>query len=142
MKAAHAAWGCNCGPSALAFALQKKLDEVRPALPLFAERRYTNPTMMRAPLAHFAPPLVVCRAPLKSDLFHALVALVRVQWRGPWTDPQPTKWAARYTHWFVTWLEGESRLVFDCNGGIQHFDTWEKTIPPAITAQYKNASGA
>lgn len=36
MRCAAEAWGCNCGPSALAFALQTTLDAVRPALPGFA----------------------------------------------------------------------------------------------------------
>lgn len=50
-KAASDAWGCNCGPSALAFATQKSLEAARHAIPGFEAKRYTSPTMMRDALA-------------------------------------------------------------------------------------------
>jgi hypothetical protein len=43
VRIAHEQWGCNCGPAAMAFALQIGLEPVRHAIPLFAERRYTSP---------------------------------------------------------------------------------------------------
>lgn len=47
LEAAADEWGCNCGPSALAFALQKPLEEVRYAIPDFEQKGYTSPTMIR-----------------------------------------------------------------------------------------------
>jgi hypothetical protein len=43
-------WGANCGPGALAAIMDLTLDEVRPHLPGFEAKRYTNPTMMFAAL--------------------------------------------------------------------------------------------
>ena len=39
-------WGANCGPNALAFALQTSLDAVKGQIPEFEKRRYTSPSMM------------------------------------------------------------------------------------------------
>lgn len=40
---AYDVWGANCGPGALAAALDKTLDDVRPHLVNFDRKRYTNP---------------------------------------------------------------------------------------------------
>jgi hypothetical protein len=145
-------WGCNCGPAALAFALQVPLDRVRGAIPGFEQKRYTSPTMMRAALdglgVRFAPAptgLAVARA----NMFDGRTALVRVQWEGPWTAPGAhPKWAYRQTHWVATWLAAtrrnesdRTRMVFDCNGGIRPFGQWEREIVPAIVATIPRANG-
>jgi hypothetical protein len=134
-------WGCNCGPAALAFALQTTLDSVRPALPDFEKRRYTNPTMMRQALAYFGRGFSVVREPCISDLFDVRPALVRIQFTGPWCDPKPQKWASKYTHWIVAWFDLTGNKVFDINCGMSFVDDWEKTIVPVITDSIKNADG-
>lgn len=150
-KAAHEEWGCNCGPAALAFALEKRLDEVRPAIPQFEERRYTSPMMMAAALRHFGQEFTPVDNPsggfdyqygLRS-MFGGPLSLVRIQWTGPWTAiTGNAKWAATKTHWIVCWTEGDEQWVFDCNGGIRVVEFWEQTIVPAIVATIPRADGA
>ncbi|MGD9645681.1 MAG: hypothetical protein AB7U73_08210 [Pirellulales bacterium] len=140
-REAHEAWGCNCGPTALAFALQTTLDEARVAIKHFDERRYTSPTMMREAIAALGRTFIPCRAPLERDLFHDRVALVRIQWTGPWTQPAPRKWAARYTHWIVTWLDGVRLSIFDVNSGMVDFVHWRTKTAKAITDTINNADG-
>lgn len=148
MTQAAEEWGCNCGPSALAFALGKSLDEVRPAIPDFDAKRYTSPSMMKAAIknlnagyAPFAP-----QPPSAQDrticMFHLQPSLVRIQWTGPWTkEGANPKWAYRQTHWIATCFEGESRLIFDCNGGLMREPRWLYEIIPLITSMYPRADG-
>lgn len=138
---AYEEWGCNCGPSALAIALQVTLDDVRGALPGFEDRHYTNPTMMRSALAHFGRAFDVVRLPAEEDMFHDRVALVRIQWTGPWTHPKPAKWASKFTHWIVCWSQGVEKMLFDCNGGIQRFDPWDRFVATQITDAISRADG-
>ena len=151
-RAAHEEWGCNCGPTALAFALQVKLGAVRHAIPKFAERRYTSPTMMAAALEFLQQPFTAVRAGLKhagtnnaaaiDQMFRGPLTLVRIQWTGPWiVKGKPQRWAARQTHWIATWSERGVYLVFDVNGGIQGLSRWEVETVPAIVATIKNADG-
>lgn len=49
--AAYEEWGCNCGPSALAFILQQPLDYIRDKIPDFEKKKFTSPTMMRQAIA-------------------------------------------------------------------------------------------
>lgn len=157
-RKAHEEWGCNCGPTALAFAMQMPLSFVRPLIPDFDSRRYTNPTMMRAALkaagqdfkAVKIPVLTAggaldigplygeptnptpdyCPDPLKQE---SQPHLVRIQWTGPWTKAGANpKWGYRFTHWICTWLQRGLPLVFDCNGGIMHHQKWESEIVPLI----------
>ena len=147
MQQAYDEWGCNCGPSALAFALQIGLDKVRVAIPGFDEKRYTSPTMMKVGLANLGKKFKQIRdADGKTTIPvmfspHA-IQLVRVQWTGPWCKPGANpKWAYRQTHWIATWAEQVGVFVFDCNGGIRSFDSWQKEIVPALVATYPRADG-
>jgi hypothetical protein len=152
-RAAHEEWGCNCGPTALAFALQKPLADVRDAIPSFDDRRYTSPMMMRAALEYFGQRFLAIAASRRDSaqitrMFAGPMTLVRIQWTGPWiVDGKPQRWAARQTHWIACWtdgsdvIEGGRRLVFDCNGGMRTFGSWESEIVPLITATVKRADG-
>lgn len=151
-RAAREAWGCNCGPTALAFALQTTLEAVKPAIPAFAERRYTSPTMMRAALDGLGRRFItlaagprhagVNNAKAVETMFAGPMSLVRIQWTGPWiVNGRPQRWAARQTHWIATWAERGVHIVFDCNGGIQGFGKWETEIVPLIVAQVNRADG-
>ena len=139
--------GANCGPNALAFALQMSLRKVIRYIPDFLDRRYTSPTMMEIALAALGRK--VQKISIRSEqlhwmelLFHERVALVRIQWGGPWIkDGKPQKWAARQTHWIVTWIDGFDRLVFDVNGGINRFENWRYEIVPALAASVPRCDG-
>lgn len=122
LLAAHKAWGCNCGPAALAFALQTTLDTVRPAIPEFESRRYTSQIMMAAALRYFGETFSVVRDPSKGrnsrerieSMFVEQVALARIQWTGPWTERDASaKWACLHTHWIACWRDqSAARVVF------------------------------
>lgn len=148
--AAFKAWGCNCGPTALAFALQIGLDEVRSLLPEFDQRRYVNVTMMKHAIAAsgaagWEDVRIPRERPSPADLeklFALAPAVVRVQWTGPWSEPgMNQRWACNYTHWIATWRSGALHSVFDVNGGMREFWDWEKTIVPLITDSISRADG-
>src|SRR4051812_12786361 len=113
---AHAEWGCNCGPSALAAALGLKLNEVRKVMGPFEQRGYTNITNMRESLAAAGGRITRCYESWPP----VGIGLVRIQWGGPWIiNGRPARWAATATHWIATDRDRESRLsIFDINGGI------------------------
>ncbi len=136
------AWGCNCGPTALAVMAGLALDDVRLHLQGFDAKRYTNPTMMFDALKSIGLP------------FHKIGArwprygLVRIQWEGPWTEPGvPVRARYRYTHWVAGWDADERGYgVFDVNcmnngNGWVARPEWERVIVRAITEQYKRATG-
>lgn len=140
-------WGCNCGPGALAAVMGMTLDEVRPHLPGFDEKRYTNPLMMYAALRSIG-------RPWKRNIigghpgFWPCFGLVRVQWEGPWTLPGvPQRARYRYTHWIGAARGNGGVGVFDINcmnngTGWVALDDWTSTVVPAITSEYKRATGA
>jgi hypothetical protein len=144
---AYETWGANCGPNALAFALQMPLEAVRPHIPQFDERRYTSPSMMAAALDSLKRRVVKIiperKFPMALDrMFHERQALVRVQWTGPWiVDGKPQKWAARQTHWIVCWLNEIVPMVFDVNGGIKDFGDWHTEIVPPLAKSVPRCDG-
>lgn len=166
-KAAADAWGCNCGPTALAFAVRADLESVRHAIPDFDSKRYTSPTMMKAALERLGvawePIELFKRWPREKSMmwveecmsvqavwrqvFTGRPTLMRVQWTGPWTAPGANpKWAYRMTHWIACFADpsaaGEAGYrVFDVNGGIRPFHDWITTIVPILTGLYPRADG-
>lgn len=147
MQRASDEWGANCGPSALAFILQTDLESLRDSIPGFDTKRYTSPMMMKYALANLGKTFTTYHGkdgkPSKATMFGREPALVCVQWTGPWTKPGVNpRWAYRQTHWIVTYMvELQAAMVFDCNGGIRGFQSWEKEIVPILTALYKRADG-
>jgi hypothetical protein len=149
-REAQREWGCNCGPAALAFALQVKLGAVRHAIPEFDGRRYTSPTMMAQGLAYFGRTFRALRNPSRGGkvqpsidaMFSGPLSLVRIQWTGPWTKfGSNARWAARQTHWVASWAERGVPLVFDVNCGIASYGSWEYDVVPQLTARYPRADG-
>ena len=77
------AWGCNCGPSALAAVTGMTLDEVRPFMGDFEQKHYTNPTLMWSILNNIGARWSVTKPPRTWPRY----GLARIQWEGPWTKP-------------------------------------------------------
>lgn len=129
-------WGFNCGPGALCAVLDMTPDELRPKLGDFERKGYTNPTLMKETLTRCgAAQFLVHRSdkpgigiPPKLDL-----ALVRVQWAGPWTQPG-VPWAARYRHTHWIGVRNNSSEIFDinamCSGGWLPHDEWAYQLVP------------
>lgn len=120
IDAAHEAWGCNCGPGALAMMLSLQPDQVRGALPGFEEKRYMNTRMMKASIQNLG---VLFQNGSTHQQTHtgdqqrfAEYGVCRIQWTGPWClppdriggPPQVSKWGAMHTHWI-----GSMRATFD-----------------------------
>lgn len=142
-QAAYDEWGCNCGPSALAFALQRSLDDVRPLISGFDEKRYTSPSMMAAALKAAGVRWTPVQDPDSMSMFDSRgIALVRIQWTGPWTQPGANpKWAYRYTHWIATWIQQDCPLIFDVNGGVLNLLQWAEQVIPLLIQQIPRADG-
>lgn len=139
---ANEAWGCNCGPSALAAIVQCTLEEAREAITGFDARHYTNPTMMKDALWSLGVGFKDIR-PVWPDF-----GLVRIQWEGPWTRPGvPMAARYRFTHWVGTALGADgSRGIFDCNAmangtGWCSFQDWQAVIVPHILADVARSYG-
>lgn len=139
---AYRSWGCNCGPSALAFATRNTLDRVHAAIEGFDEKRYTNPTMMRRALHVLSYGFIEHPNLCKGSVGDGLMSLVRIQWTGPWTAPGSNpRWAYGHTHWIAAWTSGQGRYVFDCNGGVRTFESWEANIAPVLAAMTPRRDG-
>ena len=150
-KQAFLKWHANCGPNALAFACGLHIEQVRGVIPGFETKQYTSPTMMRAALETLGKWFTAVGAPKPKpgawasveNMFHPhFTALVRIQWEGPWTEPGANpKWAYRHSHWIATWECERTGFVFDVNGGVRNFQSWDTQVAPAIAEQIERASG-
>lgn len=141
---ANKSWGCNCGPSALAFALGMTLSEVRPFMGEFETKRYTNPKLMIESIRRAGAKITKSHRVGRefSGRFPIVNALCRIQWAGPWTEPgAPPKWAYRQTHWVYSMPSNRYFDVFDVNCGIVGFEEWRDVTVPVILAGYPKASG-
>lgn len=142
-QAAWEEWHCNCGPSALAAVLGLTLDEVRPLLGDFENKRYMSPTMMQSAIERAGRKVAKYELGLwKEPCVRIHRCLVRIQWTGPWTAPGANpRWAYRQTHWIAAFYVDDRLQIFDVNGGMLYFEDWEKTIVPLLVAMYPKADG-
>ncbi len=134
---AYDEWGCNCGPGALAAIMNMTLDEVRPHIPGFDQKRYTNPTMMNEALRSIGRPWWKIESP-------PTYGLCRVQWEGPWTEPGvPMRARYRHTHWIAIQNPRHASMlnqihreagIFDINamnvGGWIAYSDWATILVP------------
>lgn len=132
-------WGCNCGPSALAFAIRSDLETARRAIPDFDRKRYTSPSMMKTALVSLRRFFTPVRNPTREAMFPPIVrSLVRIQFTGPWTQPGVNPKAAYcYTHWIATFRDdhparGGTEYVFDVNCGVVAMEGWCRDLVPLL----------
>lgn len=136
-------WGANCGPGALAAICGLTLDQVRPFLIGFDQKRYTNPAMMYEALARLRSAGLLRRYEAVSGSSPTWprwprLGLVRVQWEGPWTQPGvPIRARYRYTHWIGAATVNGGVGVFDINcinngSGWVALADWERIVVPHI----------
>lgn len=105
-------WGANCGPGAIAAVCGLSLAELRPHLPYFEKKGYTNPTLMWwRVLDELAASWVgLTRA---GEQWPQL-GVVRVQWHRPWMAPGlPARARYSHTHWIACCDAVRSRAIFD-----------------------------
>lgn len=145
---AYQEWGCNCGPGALAAITGMTPDEVRPHIPGFDAKRYTNPSMMEKALRSIGRPWR-CAGALPWPAY----GLVRIQWEGPWTLPDvPIVARYGYTHWIgaattSTGIVGLDQVdVFDINcmnngTGWVSLGDWKDFVAPYLTKEIPRANG-
>lgn len=142
-------WGANCGPAAIAAIAGMSLQELRPHLCDFEQKRYTNPTLMWRILGRLGIKYDYRTfLPWESERSHISpwpnFGLARVQWEGPWTAPGvPMAARYRHTHWVasarleeICLTKGYAELqgVFDVNcmsvGGWVGLSTWTDSVVP------------
>lgn len=141
-SAAGEAWGCNCGPAAIAAACSVELAEMAGYCRSLQWPGYTNPTMGCALLKSLGVRWGKARGLWPGR------GVARIQWMGPWMDPGVPA-GARYqrTHWVAACWVGRRRAVFDVN----HFglfgrgwvwqNLWEQVTVPAILEGIRRADG-
>jgi hypothetical protein len=133
---AHAEWGCNCGPAALAACLNRTPDDIRPHLGDFERRGYMNVPGMRAAIRSAG---AILQPKPAGQIAHGLI---RIQFTGPWMAPGvPPAAACRYTHWVAAQTFGGLNWIFDVNGGWQVEDEWKDAIVPRLIESYRRADG-
>lgn len=140
-------WGANCGPGALAAILGLTLDQVRPHIPGFEAKRYTNTKMMVAALKSLGARFTT-QVHSPSTWLWPRYGLARVQWDGPWMKPNvPERARAGKTHWIGACMRGRNDVgIFDINcinngSGWVSFADWNGILVPVLTKAIKRASG-
>lgn len=154
VEAAHEAWGANCGPCAVAAVLRRPVMDMHKLFPGFEQRRFVNPSQMRAAL-HFAGQLSgVTHRVCSMDEREAGVLSYGVAclfFSRPWNSPGvPVGAAYQRSHWVgVAMLTDGRRCYYDINAWQAHgprgmwvfWPYWEKEILPQVVASYPKADG-
>lgn len=154
-KAASEAWGFNSGIAALCAITQCTPEQIRPHLGDFEQRRYTSPLIVKEALEALCYPVFeIYRA--KDNASQApgnpkypAHGVVRIQWAGPWTEPNAPKDKRRErTHWIATrqpTFPDEPFDVFDINmvkqGGWTPWSIWVRKVAPWILKYVEGSNG-
>ena len=134
-------WGFNCGPGACCAMFDLTPNQIRSKLFDFEKKKYTNPSLMKKIIkncgwkykqVYRGDVLAVDEALISFDF----KALIRIQWAGPWTEPEvPMKERQRYTHWIGV----KDLNIFDINamniGGWIPFEEWKNELVPWLVDQ-------
>ncbi|WP_223644319.1 hypothetical protein [Corallococcus sp. EGB] len=136
LLAAHASWGANCGPGALAAVLGVPVMGLRTYFP----KPWTTPTVMQAALTAHSRRFQVHQGFPTGDL----LGLAFVQFRGTW-DTAPERAQYRHTHWVGQNRAGACLHVYDVNagdaGGWLSSDAWKALVLAPLMARKQGASG-
>lgn len=151
---AYDAWGCNCGPTAIAAILGKSMAAVRHAFPWFPDRPRCSPTQLGEALATLQQPvcwttLGMNRGPIEEqkERFPGQ-GLVVVQIDGPWCDLANKLAAYRYLHTVACQRVAGLLFVYDINagpdespGGWLPFPMWNHYVMAELVKDKKRATG-
>ena len=141
-QVAYDTWGCNCGPGALAGVIGVTLEQIRPWLGNFEQKRYTNPTLMTKILRGLGIQWTCGKSGWPNW------GLARIQWHGPWMRPGgPIQARYRHTHWVgCLHLSDGSLGIFDINainngtGWVSSVD-WNNVLVPYLLKDEPRADG-
>jgi hypothetical protein len=100
-------WGANCGPQALAAALNLSLGEVKRAV-IESFKGWMNPTQMANALGHFGVKFDVEKTLRTRELRNGIGY---IQWDGRWVTNKFKQERYHYTHW----IAARDGWVFDLN---------------------------
>ena len=132
---ANETWQANCGPHALAAACALNIEDVRDAIPDFAEMPWTTPTRMKAALVKLKRLFVEVRGVRSQELPSR--GMARIQWEGRWLNPGVPKVVAYgYTHWVAAW----DGWVFDTTSekfGWVPLAEWKQAIDEFATREFE-----
>lgn len=135
--AANETWGANCGPHAVAAALNLTLDQVRPHCWAFEQKfkgrgyGFTNPTMMGNALALARQPFTLKKNLKTTDLREGISL---IQWEGKWLKPGvPPVVAYGHTHWIAAtpahvFCTAIPLSEFGCEFGWVTHEVWRTLI--------------
>lgn len=144
MQRAHAEWGANCGPGAIAAINGLTLSDLRPFMGDFERKGYTNPTLMFEVLSRIGA-RIRARDTATRRSAHVVgwpyYGLARIQWEGPWTEPGvPMRARYRHTHWVGAARLDRSVGIFDVNcmsngTGWVSLGDWVAEVVPFLLAE-------
>lgn len=143
LVAAHRAWKCSCGPSALAALAELDLPAVREVVGKgFESRGYMSPTQMEIAAAR-AGLRMIPRPVYGQQRCPGQRGLAWVQFQGRWLRPGvPPHVAYLHTHWIAYWMDARGGpFVFDCNAGIAPVAEWWRETVPALVQEHRGATG-
>lgn len=136
-------WGANCGPGAIAAITGMTLNQLRPYLGNFEQKKYTNTRLMYEILNR----LEVTWLFIKGSTRFPKNGLARIQWEGSWTDlGKPRRARYRHTHWVASHQDKYTTWIFDincmCVGGWVSYEEWSTQVVPWLLPKIEpNANG-
>lgn len=134
---AYESWRANCGPAAVAAILGFEVNDLRECFPLYPEKAWANPTLIRTVLTlHKVRHRNTDRSRRGGWPMWGLAFL---QFEGPWlADGVSPAVAYRHTHWVAV----SDRTVFDVNAGqwIPGAE-WRADIMPLLQDATPKATG-
>lgn len=118
---AYDVFGANCGPASIAAILNRNVMDIRSYLDGFEQRKYMNPTHVKATLDKMRIGYKVLGTQMPIN------GLVFIQWGGHENKPITAQY--RFTHWIAI----EYGTVFEVNAPqIVTWQQWQKVMPGII----------